>query len=315
MRAANGAKKSGIWADPQAALERWLDEKDDLLAGRIPRSRKSAADEPNLRDLCKKFLVTKLARRDVGELSPHTYQACHGVCDELGVTFGGDRLLIDILPEDFEKLFVRWAAKWGVERLAAEINRARTVFNYAYVSRLIKQPMVYGEGFARPSKKVLRLNKAAKGAKMFEADGLRRMIAAAKQPMKAMLLLAINAGSPRQIAQFVSNLESDTFQVREKATQDLTKLGEFAGPALRAALKGKPSLEAERRIMGLLEGQLRWSPERLQAWRALAVLERANTSEAKTILEKLASGAPEARQTIEARAALLRLRKQTKMTP
>ena len=184
----------GPWADPQAALERWLDEKDDLLAGRIPRSRTAAADAPNLRDLCKTFLLTKAARRDAGELSPHTWKAYHSVCDELGATFGGDRLLIDILPEDFEKLYGRWSKKWGVERLAAEINRVRTVFNYAYESRLIKQPMIYGPGFVRPSKKAMRLNKAAQGLRMFEAEELRRMIAKATQPMKAMLLLAVNGG-------------------------------------------------------------------------------------------------------------------------
>ena len=36
--------------DPQKALERWLDEKDDLLAGRVPRSR-HADDTPVLREL------------------------------------------------------------------------------------------------------------------------------------------------------------------------------------------------------------------------------------------------------------------------
>ena len=53
--------------------------------------------------------------------------------------------------------------------------------------------MLYGEGFRRPTHKVLRLARAAKGARMFEADELRRMIDTASQPMKAMLLLAINA--------------------------------------------------------------------------------------------------------------------------
>jgi hypothetical protein len=29
----------GPWESPEAALAKWLDEKDDLLAGRVPRSR------------------------------------------------------------------------------------------------------------------------------------------------------------------------------------------------------------------------------------------------------------------------------------
>ncbi|MSQ94074.1 MAG: hypothetical protein EXR98_05900 [Gemmataceae bacterium] len=132
--------------------------------------------------------------RDNGELSPYTWKAYHDVCDELIATFGRDRLLTDVLPEDFEKLRARWGVKWGAERLATEINRSRIVFNFGYKNGLIDRPMRYGEGFNRPAKKVLRLNKAAKGPKMFEADELCRMIHKAAQPMKAMLLLAINAG-------------------------------------------------------------------------------------------------------------------------
>jgi integrase len=184
----------GVWADPQKALERWLDEKDDLLAGRVPRCRTGVADAPQLRDLVNQFLTTKKMLLENGELSPHTWKAYHDVCDELVETFGRDRLLTDVLPGDFEKLRAKWAAKWGAERLATEINRARTVFNFAWKNGVISVPMRYGEGFNRPSKKVLRLNKAEKGPKMFEADELRRMIDKAVQPMKSMLLLAINAG-------------------------------------------------------------------------------------------------------------------------
>jgi integrase len=108
--------------------------------------------------------------------------------------FAKGRLLTEIQPEDFERLRAKWAAKWGPVRLGNEINRVRIVFNYAYKNGLIDRPMRYGEGFRRPSKKTLRLARAEKGPKMFEADELRRIIEAATQPMKAMLMLAINAG-------------------------------------------------------------------------------------------------------------------------
>jgi integrase len=182
----------GPWDSPQAALERWLADKDALLAGRVPRSR-AAEGTPTLRDLCNQFLMTKALLRDGGELSQHTWNAYADVCDELLGMFGQDRLLTDLLPEDFQKLRARWSERWGPVRLGNEINRARVVFNYAHKNRLIAAPIVYGEGFKRPARKVLRLNRAAKGARMFEADELRRMIENARQPLTTMLLLGINA--------------------------------------------------------------------------------------------------------------------------
>jgi hypothetical protein len=80
---------------------------DDLLAGRIPRSRTANADAANLRDLCCKLLIAKKSLMDGGELSAHTWNGFHEICDELGEMFTGDRLLTDIRPEDFQKLRVR----------------------------------------------------------------------------------------------------------------------------------------------------------------------------------------------------------------
>src|SRR5262249_42455413 len=55
-------------------------------------------------------------------------------------------------------------------------------------------PMRFGPGFKKPSKKTMRLHRAAQGAKLFEAEEIRRLLDAAKQPLKAMLLLGINCG-------------------------------------------------------------------------------------------------------------------------
>jgi hypothetical protein len=107
----------------------------------------------------------------------------------------------------------------------------------------------------------------------------------------------------------LANLGSEGFPVRNRAQAEIEALGDLAEPALRQALKGKPSLEVERRIQGLLE-KLRGPVRRLdtrRAVRAVAVLEDIGTPEARRILETLAGGAEGARLSRDAQAALERL--------
>jgi WD40 repeat protein len=112
----------------------------------------------------------------------------------------------------------------------------------------------------------------------------------------------------RQIAQLLTDLDSPQFAVRERAEKALTKLGDSAEPSLQEALKGSPSAEARRRMEAILERlEPARSPERLQAIRAVEVLERIGTPEARRVLERLAGGAQAARLTREAKTALERL--------
>jgi integrase len=68
------------------------------------------------------------------------------------------------------------------------------VCKYAFDAGLTDHPIRFGPGFKRPSKKTLRLHRAKQGPKLFTAEEVRRMIEASSQPLKAMLLLAINCG-------------------------------------------------------------------------------------------------------------------------
>jgi hypothetical protein len=103
-------------------------------------------------------------------------------------------------------------------------------------------------------------------------------------------------------------LDSETFDVRESAAKELSALGEGIEPALRQALKGKRSAEVRRRIEQLLDG-FRNVPtgDSIRVVRAVEVLERIGTAEARQVLEAFAKGAPAARLTREAQAALDRL--------
>jgi hypothetical protein len=107
----------------------------------------------------------------------------------------------------------------------------------------------------------------------------------------------------------MAELDSDDFTTREKATQELEGLAELAGPALRQALSAKPPLETARRIAALMDKAARrpWSGESLAFWRAIEVLEKIGTPEARHILQTVAKGAPSSRLTQAAQQSLDRL--------
>jgi predicted NACHT family NTPase len=111
---------------------------------------------------------------------------------------------------------------------------------------------------------------------------------------------------PQSFTRWVADLGDEEFAVRQKATEDLIKVGSLAEPGLREALQGSPSLEVRRRLEGLLD---RLAKEQLREVRALEVLEYLGTPEAQQLLTRLAEGAPEARLTREAKAALKRLQR------
>jgi WD40 repeat protein len=111
-----------------------------------------------------------------------------------------------------------------------------------------------------------------------------------------------------QVHRWVADLDSEQFDVRAAAVKELEKLGDRAAPALREALAAKPSAEVRKQAEELLGGlRLVRSPELLQRLRAVQVLERIGSPEARQILEALAKGAPGARETREAQASLSRL--------
>jgi dipeptidyl aminopeptidase/acylaminoacyl peptidase len=118
-------------------------------------------------------------------------------------------------------------------------------------------------------------------------------------------------GDEKRVQQWIADLDSDQFAVREKATSELQKAGATALQAMRKALEERPALEKRRRLEPLIEMQEReeWSPsaDNLRARRALEVLERVGTAEAKNVLTMLAKGAPGAWLTEDAKGALQRL--------
>jgi hypothetical protein len=148
-------------------------------------------------------------------------------------------------------------------------------------------------------------------------DAVWQMVAAPKQavPFLAEHVRPVLAAGPLRTEQWIRELDSDQFAVRERAARELRALAEAAAPALRRALRGQPSAELRRRVGGLLVDLEEVSSESLRRCRAVEVLEQVGNPEARQVLQTLARGAPEVRLTLEAKAALERLARRSASTP
>ena len=116
------------------------------------------------------------------------------------------------------------------------------------------------------------------------------------------------ASAVEKARQWIADLGADRFAVREAATRGLEGLGRLAEPELRAARDRATAEEVRTRLDGLLAKipRERVGTEVVHA-RAVLALELAGTEAARKVLAEWAAGAPGARLTRDAKAALGRL--------
>jgi len=191
------------------ALNLYQEQREDLHAGRTPRV---AGDGLTVRALCNRFLTAKKQLLDIGEITDRTFADYYRSCKRIVSTFGKRRIIEDLAADDFGQLRAELAKTLGPVALGNEIGRVRVVFKFAYDQSLIDKPLRYGQSFFKPSKKTLRKARQANGKRMYESDELRRIIAAAPQQLKAMIVRGINCGLGQSdcanIPQSALNLES-----------------------------------------------------------------------------------------------------------
>jgi WD40 repeat protein len=112
----------------------------------------------------------------------------------------------------------------------------------------------------------------------------------------------------KRVSRWIAELDDESFEVRQKATEELSRRLPSVEDALRRALDDQPSVEARRRIEELLSRAGGVTEETLTEVRAVETLERIGTPEARRALEELAAGGSAARRTREAKESLERLR-------
>jgi len=112
-----------------------------------------------------------------------------------------------------------------------------------------------------------------------------------------------------RVDKMIADLDSTTFADRQKATEELRKLGQIAVGALEKVLEGKPSLDLRKRIEGILT-EIRaqpLAPDQRTGIRTVEALQRAGGDAAIDILRHWSTAMEDARVQAAARAAYQRL--------
>jgi len=145
---------------------------------------------------------------------------------------------------------------------------------------------------------------------------------------KSFLALELLAGSPKQslpflreqllkqqpplnikqVEQWLQDLDNPRYAVRQRATIELAKLNDDVQANLQKALDRDPGPEARQRLRELLEhtGERYLRGERLRTMRAIELLDRLDSVEAREVLKYLAAGPAPSPLTREARWSLQR---------
>ena len=140
----------------------------------------------------------------------------------------------------------------------------------------------------------------------------------AGQPSVSLLqkrLKPAAAADAVKIQKWIADLESDKFGVRQAAMSALVKVGEQARAPLEKARAGNIPLETRRRLAEIIKGLELPRSETLRTMRAIMVLEKIGSPEARGVLTVMARGAAGAWETEEAKATLVRLERRSARMP
>ena len=107
----------GPWSDPDGALAKYLEQRDDLHAGRTPGHRPAAPATLTVKDVANAFLNAKREARDAGELSPRTWLDYKAIMAMMLAGLGKHRGATSLKPHDFAALKTKLARRNGPQRM------------------------------------------------------------------------------------------------------------------------------------------------------------------------------------------------------
>ncbi len=191
-----------------AALVRWVDEKDYLLAG-MPIPKKDG--KPTIEELGNLYYAAGVVRVSAGEITQRSLDDTAKTINRLIEIVGGKCKPESLDPLDFAK--IKQALFEPVERTTAirggikgksverrspvtvgnDVRRLRAFLNWCSDSNLIA-PCRWSKEFGVITSKQARAARAKSGRSLLNPDELRKVIDSASVGLKPIILLGVNAG-------------------------------------------------------------------------------------------------------------------------
>ncbi|MBK8914521.1 MAG: tyrosine-type recombinase/integrase [Phycisphaerales bacterium] len=193
----------GVWADPDTAHQNYLRIAEELHAGREPSP--AATGELTIKEMGNQFLMHQMQRVETGQIGTRWFEDCRRVVRHFARSVGTARPVTSLNADDFLQ-YRRLIAKQGiggqkalgVHGITHTVVAIQTMFKWAVQAGIIEQLPRFGVAFAKPSAADVRRSRAERerraGKRLFTAEQIRSLLAAARPELKAAIFLGINGG-------------------------------------------------------------------------------------------------------------------------
>ena len=183
----------GPWEDHASALDRFYREYPDLKEGRRPRaSRRSPSAYVTVEELVQSCLADKLALVESEDLDLSTFKEYLHTGRLITSTFTKHRSAADLHEDDWRKLRGELAGRYSARSMQKFLRYVRAIFEHGRNTYGITPE--YGAGLQPPSRRRLQAERSARPNRLLTPSEVRLLAASATPPVRAMILLAINAG-------------------------------------------------------------------------------------------------------------------------
>lgn len=181
----------GSLDDPDAALAKYCQERDDLQAGRTPQRHGGL----NLADLVNLYLKASDEKREAGEISALSFRDYKWTGEKILEHFGRTLDPAKMRPVDFAGFRTWIVSQYAPSRASKTITVCKMMFRWAYEYEHLETLPRFGPDFKVSTKRAARIAKAnGNGGKLFTAAEIKWLTEKTDPQFRAMILLGINCG-------------------------------------------------------------------------------------------------------------------------